>query len=172
MAGERPGELVIHRVEKRHQPWRRDERFDEGLMVVDLLPELLQRRRRQIQQRAPIDILERDPIGQVIEGDRPGAQLAGEAGRERPRLLGRPASYHDDELVQLAERFRIFSVAAHICLARRKQVKLGRLECESRHRDHDRGGGEAERHREDEEWVLPAESHGAAQRPAHGHVHR
>ncbi len=171
MAGERPGELVIYRVEKRHQPWRRDERFDEGLMVVDLLPELPQRRRRQIQQRAPVDVLERDTIGQVIEGDRPGAQFAGEAGRERARLLGRPASYHDDEFVQLAEGFRIFTVAAHVCLARRKQVKLGRLECEPRQGDHDRGGGEAERHREDEEWVPPAASHRAAQRPAHGHVH-
>ena len=171
VAGEGASKLTIHAVEKRRQSRRRDERFDEVLMIVDLLPELLQRWRRQVEQPSPIEVLQRHAIGQVIERDGPGAQVPGEAGGERSRLLERPASYHDDDLVELAEGFRVLAVAGHIRLARRQQVKLGRFERESCHRDQDGGCGTAEREREYEAWAPYAQSHRAAQRSAHECVH-
>src|SRR2546430_526384 len=84
MRDERAGEPAIHAVEERDQPRLGGERFDEVLVLVDILSQLRQCRRRQVEQRTPGEVLGRHTVREMIEGDRPRVQRAGEAGRERP----------------------------------------------------------------------------------------
>ena len=132
MASEDAGELPVRAFEEAHQPRGRDERLDEFLMIEDLLPELPERCGRQIQQSPPTEVIECNTVCEVIEGDGTSLELADEPRRKGLRLSECPASNRDDDLVELAEVLGVVTIAGHVRLARRQEVKLRGLEAESR----------------------------------------
>src|SRR5437899_1328892 len=132
MASEDAGELSVRAFEEAHQPRGRDERLDEFLMIEDLLPELPERCGRQIQQSPPTEVIECNTVCEVIEGDGTSLELADEPRRKGLRLPECPASDRDDDLVELAEVLGVVTIAGHVWLARRQEVKLRGLEAESR----------------------------------------
>src|SRR5262249_56698772 len=127
-AREGVAELLVQALHERYEPGGGGEALDELLVVEEPVPQVRQRRQGEIEQRPIREPVERDAIGQMIECDRPPAQLVHEAAREGLRLLGAPAPYRDDDLVELAEVPRVLTVALDIGLPGWQEGKLRRLE--------------------------------------------
>ena len=54
--GKRAGELSVHPVQQRDEAGRGDERFDELLMIVEMLAQLFEGGAREVQERTPVDV--------------------------------------------------------------------------------------------------------------------
>ena len=103
VADEGDGELPVHGLEQRHQPGCGGKGLDEVLVIEDALAQLRECRLREIEERALVEIGQRDPVREVIEGDGAGAELPDEAGGICLGFLRRPPPDDDDDLVKLAE---------------------------------------------------------------------
>ena len=143
--GERVGDLggePLHELLERG-PGR--EGFHELLIVEDLVADGGQLLAGEVEERAALELLGVDPVGQALERGVPPLELAHEPGGVDLGLGERARLDHDDDVVELAELLVELTVALDVGLALREEGAGRRREGEGGERvphgqrsDHDR----------------------------------
>src|SRR5215471_4981423 len=145
MRGEGGGPFPFDGVDQGDQSWGGRERFDERLVIKDLVPDLREGLGREVQEGAPIEALGTHAVDKPGETGGPGVKRGHESSRECLRLVGGLATDGDDDFVELSELLRVLSIARDVGLSRRQEMQVRRLERELHQGDGDGEHGENNR---------------------------
>ena len=136
------GQLRVDAFEQAGQARIPREALHELLVVEDLVADLLELVRRQVQELVALELLGVDPVGDALELDGRGAQLLHEAGGIGLGALEGARLHHHDDVLELAEVLGVLDVALHVRRALGEHVAPGRLERERVQRVGDARDGE------------------------------
>ena len=106
------------------------EALHEVLVVEDLVPDLPEFFRRQVEKLAAFEAHGVDSVRDPMEFHRRGAQLLGEAAGIGPGALERARLHHDDNVFQLSEVASVLAITEDVSGVLRQQRPHGSLEGE------------------------------------------
>ena len=116
------GHLRVDAFEQTGEARIAGEALHELLVVEDLVADLLQLVRRQVQELVALELLGIDPVRDALELDGRGAQFLDEAGGIRLGALERARLDDHHDVLELAEVLGVFDVALHVGRALREDV--------------------------------------------------
>ena len=145
------GELCVDALEQAGEARIAREALHELLVVEDLVADLPELVRGQVQELIALELLGVDAVGDALELDGRGAQLLHEAGGVGLGALEGARLHHHDDVLELAEVLGVLDVALHVRRALGEHVAPGRLERERVQRVGDARHGEehGQQHRQD-----------------------
>src|SRR4030095_11876694 len=108
------GQLRIHAFEQAGEAGIAREALHELLVFEDLVADLLELVRAQVQELIALELLWVDPVGDALELDGRSAQLLHEAGGIGLGALEGARLNHHDDVLELAEVLGVLDVALDV----------------------------------------------------------